>query len=148
MNCDLSFVSEDLAENPIFPVEPPDGRRDVTEISRQVALFREMHIRGPEVLGYAIPNAGKRNPVLARREGIMAGVFDTEWRWNHGNALIEMKGYDKRGRPGKLSPAQIAFGNRLHRMGHRVGCFFTPSLAIEFLRDAGAPIRAIRENGL
>lgn len=52
-----------------------------------------MHMLAPEVLGFAIPNAGKRNPIQARKEGIMAGVFDTEWRWNHGSAFIELKGY-------------------------------------------------------
>ncbi len=148
MNCALHFLSEDLHEQPIFPVEAPDGRRDMTEIARQVSLFRDMHMLAPEVLGFAIPNAGKRNPVQARKEGILAGVFDTEWRWNHGSAFIELKGYDARGRAGKLSPAQIAFGNKLHRMGHRVGCFFTPALAIQFLRDAGAPFLSIREGRL
>lgn len=137
-----------LREGPLFPVEPPDGRRNVPEIDRQVALFRDMRMLAPEVLGFAIPNAGKRNPSKARREGILAGVFDTEWRWRGGSAFVELKGYSADGRPGRLSQEQIDFGNRLHRMGHPVGCFFTPALAVQFLRDAGAPFLSIREGSL
>lgn len=148
MNCALHFLSDELNEQPLFPVEAPDGRRTWAEIDRQVVLFRDMHMLAPAVLGFAIPNAGKRNPVQARKEGIMAGVFDTEWRWPGGSAFVEMKGYTKAGRAGALSTAQIEFGNRLHKMGVPVGCFFTPALAVQFLRDAGAPFLSIREGRL
>lgn len=136
---DIRALEAPLKPAPLFQVEAPDGRRDWPEIARQCSLFRDMHMLAPAVLGFAIPNAGKRNPMLARREGIMAGVFDTAWQWNHGAAWIELKGYDARGQAGKLSDAQIDWGNTMHRLGHRVACFFDPMNAIEFLRDAGAP---------
>lgn len=141
---DLRALEIALDEKPLFPVEPPDGRRDWAELPRQVSLFRDMHMLAPSVLGFAIPNAGKRNPMKARQEGIMGGAFDTEWHWVPGSAWIELKGYDARGKAGVLSPAQIRWGNRMHRMGKRVGCFFTPALAIEFLAEAGAPIHVRR----
>lgn len=125
-------------EVPLFPVEAPDGLCDVPEISRQVMLFRDMRILAPTVFGFAIPNAGKRNPVTARKEGICGGAFDTEWHWDGGSAWVEMKGYDKRGYPGKLSGNQIAWGNRMHLIGKPVACFFDPSAAVQWLKSLGA----------
>lgn len=130
-----------LDEPPLFRVEAPDGRRDVAEISRQVVLFRTMHMVAPEVLGFAIPNAGKRNPFKARQEGICGGAFDTEWQWCGGEAWIELKGYDARGRAGQLSRAQIDWGNRMHRLGKNVACFFDPLAAVHWLAGLGAPVR-------
>jgi hypothetical protein len=126
-------------EVPLFFVQPPDGRRDWAETPRQTVLFRDMKKVAPRVLGFPIPNAGKRNPAKARAEGIVSGVFDTEWQWPGDQAWIEMKGYDARGRAGELSPNQISWGNRMHLMGKRVACFFDPVAAIEWLQAAGAP---------
>lgn len=43
-------------------------------------------------------------------------------------------------RPGKLSLAQIDFGNALVARGHRCACFFSPVAALEWLREQGAPV--------
>lgn len=130
-----------LREKPVFPVEAPDGDRTRTEIARQVTLFSTMRIAAPSVLGFAIPNAGKRNPAQARKEGIMGGAFDTEWHWVGGSAWIELKGYDARGRAGSLSDNQVAWGNRMHRLGKSVACFFDPLAAVHWLASLGAPVR-------
>jgi hypothetical protein len=130
-----------LVQTARFPVEPPDGRRDVTEIARQTAFRRLMRAAAPTVFVAAIPNAGKRNPTQARREGIIAGLPDLTCWWNRGHALVEMKGYDARGRAGKLSSAQIEIGNRLLDLGWPVACFFTPERAVEWLASLGAPVR-------
>lgn len=138
-------LENDLAPTPRFPVQEPDGRRDWTELARQATLFRLVRTAGPKVFGFAVPNAGKRNPMQARREGIMAGVFDTCWQADQPfmTAWIEMKGYDKGGRPGKLSTAQIEWGNRMHAMGKPVACFFDPYAAAEWLRMIGLPMMKV-----
>lgn len=135
-------LDESDAPEPLFVVEPPDGRRYLAEVTRQTTFLGLMRLLGPSVEVRALPNAGKRNPRQAQREGIKAGLFDLGCWWNRGHALIEFKGYDKGGRAGKLSANQIAFGNRLHRQGWPVGCFFTPEVAVEWLRGLGAPIHA------
>jgi len=96
-------------------------------------------------MGEAVPNAGKRNPAQARREGIVAGVFDTVWRWRRPLvAHIEMKGYDKRGRAGSLSVQQIEWGNRMVALGYPVACFFDPYAAVEWLRELRFPFAEVR----
>ncbi len=139
-------MESDLRPRPSFPVEAPDGRKDWTEISRQGTLFSIVHRTGPSVFGFAVPNAGKRNPMKAKREGIMAGVFDTCWQAPSPfmTAWIELKGYDARGRPGTLSPQQIDWGNRMHAMGKPVACFFDPYAAAEWLRMIGFPMAQAR----
>ena len=130
---------------PRFFVQAPDGRRDWPEIDRQATLFNVMRMAAPRVMGEAIPNAGKRNPWKARKEGIRAGVFDTTWRFRYPlSAHIEMKGYDAKGRPGKLSEEQIRWGNRMVELGHPVACFFCPYAAAEWLREQGFPVAEVR----
>ena len=142
---DWDDLESSLAPAPAFPVEAPDGRRDWSELARQTTLFRLVHLRGPRILAYPIPNAGKRNPLTARREGIMAGVFDTRFEWRAPlTAVIELKGYDKRGRPGVLSLPQIEYGNRMVELGHHAACFFCPHNAVEWLRTLGFPVAAVR----
>lgn len=135
----------DLNPSPRFPVQEPDGRRDWGELARQATLFRLVHTAGPKVCGFPIPNAGRRNPRTARREGIMAGVFDTCWNADHPfmSAWIELKGYDRNGRPGKLSVPQIEWGNRMHMLGKPVACFFDPYAAVEWLRMLGFPLARV-----
>lgn len=129
-----------LYEQPLFYVEPPDGRKDWPEFDRQRALFKHMRSAAPAVVGYAIPNEGKRHVYFAKAAGLTGGVFDTAF---YGPAplvaAIEMKGYSARGTPGRLSNAQIAWGNRMHRLGHHVACFFSPHAAAEWLRSLGFP---------
>lgn len=142
MNMWAALESE-LHPSPRFPVEAPDGERDWTEIQRQATLFRIIHNAGPTICGFAVPNAGKRDPFKARREGIVAGVFDTCWNAEHPfmSAWVELKGYDARGRPGTLSTQQIEWGNRMHMLGKPVACFFDPYAAAEWLRMLGFPMR-------
>lgn len=139
----LLALEGELNDAPRFPVEAPDGKRGWTELDRQAVFRQIMRNAAPSVLVYAVPNAGKRNPAQARKEGIMGGVFDLQCWWNRGVALPEMKGYDSRGRPGKLSQAQIDWGNRMHDMGWPVACFFDPYAAVDWVRSLGAPVRPV-----
>lgn len=140
-----------LEAEPLFPVEAPDGRKDLSELDRQV-MFRKFAANlAPAVLVWANANAGRRNPVQARKEGVMAGVFDMTCAWDIGastlpdcdvsTCFIEMKGYDKSGRPGRLSQAQIDWGNAMHQRGHKVACFFSGRSAFDWLASLGAPVR-------
>lgn len=129
---------EELNEAPLFYVEPPDGEREVSEIARCVRFRKLCASTLPNVLLYANANAGRRNPAQARREGIMAGVFDYTALWDGGDAWIEFKGYSQR-RPGKLSPQQISFGNAMIARRRHAACFFDPAAAVEWLKKCGAP---------
>lgn len=141
----FDLVEDSLKPTPRFPVEPPDNRKDVAELPRQVAFLSLMRMVAPSIEVRALPNAGKRNPSQAKKEGIKAGTFDLGLWWPFGgHALVEMKGYDKSGRAGKLSKEQIDFGNLLHDMGIPVACFFNAEAAVEWLRHVGAPVRMIR----
>lgn len=142
---DFAFLESSLDPEPEFYVQAPDGRRDWPEINRQQTLFALMKRLAPRVVGYPIPNAGKRNPAKARREGIVAGVFDTQWNWRSPlTAYVELKGYDKSGRVGSLSPAQIEWGNRMAALGHHVACFFDPYAAVDWMRELGFPVAQAR----
>lgn len=141
-------------DGPLFPVQEPDGRKDLSELDRQawvVSYIRKTH---PDIMVFATPNAGKRGfkaQAQAKREGLMAGVFDLTFCWDVRHARddgpticwAEMKGYDSAGRAGKLSQPQIAWGNAMHQRGHKVACFFSAKSVIEWLRDLGAPIRGV-----
>lgn len=132
-----------LNQAPTFFVEEPDGRKDWAEIDRQATFFKLLRLTGPRVLAYPNVNAGKRNPRLARKEGIVAGVFDVTCAFRPSlTAWIEFKGYDKSGRAGKLSQSQIDFGNRLIDLGRPCACFFSPDCALGWLRELGFPIRS------
>ena len=136
---------------PLFPVEEPDGRKDLSELQR-AKMFRSYVAKlAPKVILYANANAGKRNPNQAKAEGIKAGVPDYTVAWDISDstisdcavsvAWIELKGYSADGRPGKLSKAQIDFMNGLHLRGHKVACFFSGKSAFDWLASLGAPIR-------
>ena len=136
---------------PLFPVESPDGRKELSEIERQ-GLFRQYAANlAPQVVVWANANAGKRNPAQAKREGLVAGVFDMTAAWDitastipdcdRSICFLEFKGYDKSGRPGKLSQSQIDWGNRMHERGHKVACFFSGKSAFDWLASLGAPVR-------
>lgn len=140
-----------LDATPLFLVEAPDGRKDLSELDRQV-MFRKFAANlAPAVLVWANANAGRRSPVQARKEGVMAGVFDMTAAWDIdastlpdcdvSTCFLEFKGYDKNGRPGKLSQAQIEWGNAMHLRGHKVACFFSGRSAFDWLASLGAPVR-------
>jgi hypothetical protein len=137
---------EPLTEAPLFYVEPPDNRRDWPELSRQTTFLQLMRYAAPKVAVWATANAGKRNPMQARREGIKSGVLDIQCASDGPIlAMIEFKGYDARGRAGKLSANQIQFGNRMHGYGVPVACFFSPHRAVDWLRENNFPIAEVRD---
>lgn len=148
---DWDAMETPLKAEPLFPVEAPDGRKDLTELDRAVMFRRYMANLAPAVILYPNANAGRRNPMQARREGIMAGVFDYTAAWDIADSTladcavsvcwVELKGYDKSGRPGKLSNAQIEWGNAMQARGHKVACFFSGKSAFDWLASLGAPIR-------
>lgn len=134
-----------IDEPPLFFVQPPDSRRDWTEAGRQRTLLQICQYHAPEIHVHPVPNAGKRNPMQARREGIRAGVFDLVF---HSApvpvAYVEFKGWRKSGSAGKLDKNQIAFGNAMTRFGIPVACFFDPYDAYEWLLGIGFPGKAVR----
>lgn len=139
---DWGALESPLDPTPQFFVQAPDGRKDWPEIKRQAEFRRLIHMLGPRILVYPIPNAGKRNPWAARKEGILAGVFDMRIEWRAPlTAVIEFKGYDARGRAGQLSDAQIEYGNRMVELGWHAACFFCPVAALDWLRGLGFPVR-------
>lgn len=145
-----SDLESSLNPEPLFFVEQPDGRKELSELARAKMLRSYMARLAPKVLMFANANAGKRNPNQARAEGIIAGVPDYTVCWDieHSTipdcavsiAFVEMKGYSAAGQPGKLSTAQIEFMNRLHVRGHKVACFFSGKSAFDWLAGLGAPI--------
>lgn len=147
----LDIPESDLDPKPLFPVEAPDGRKDLSELDRQVLFRRYMADLAPKVIVWANANAGRRNPIQARREGVLAGVADLTCAWDIDAStlpdsrvsicFVEMKGYDKRGQPGRLSKAQIDWGNAMHERGHKVACFFSGKSAFDWIASLGAPIR-------
>lgn len=141
-------LDDPLDEAPLFFVEPVPRLvqdRKLSEISRAVIFRRLMRTLAPSCSVDANANAGKRNPRQAMREGVKAGLPDYTIAWPGGGiAFVELKGFSSGGRPGKLSPAQIAWGNRMVRLGHHVACFYEPLAAIAWLGSLGAPIREAR----
>ncbi|WP_298196585.1 hypothetical protein [Novosphingobium sp.] len=148
-----------LHEDPLFRVErpgrPPEDRSTWPELARQRAFLSHLRKHAPRVSAFAVPNAahrGQRAMNQARAEGLRSGAFDLIVGWHRAEAtndrcpaaiaFVEFKGFDASGRPGKLSRAQVEFGNGWWRRGHAVACFFTAEAAIEWLRELGAPVPA------
>lgn len=152
---DFTDLETALHPAPLFYVEPvpPSPGLDPRlwpELERQKAFIVYMRRVNPHIITCAIPNAGKRGIKAARQtiaEGLVKGAFDTFIAWQFipdGGPSVtwfEWKGFDARGRAGKLTDSQIEFGNRLHNIGHKCACFYTVGPALDFLRDMGAPLR-------
>lgn len=120
---DLIGLGDALNLTPNFPVQPKDKGR-ASEANRQAA-FRAMLPRS--VMSWGVPNAGKRGfkaQRQAKAEGLVSGVFDEHYAWNHGIAFLEWKAAT-----GDLSPAQIDWGNAMVARGFRVACVRTPEFA-------------------
>lgn len=147
-----------LIEEPLFFVEPPPSPgpdpRLWPEEERQAAFIAYLRKTSPKIIARAIRNEGKRGlreQRSMRRTGLLAGTFDTLIFWDFRDATnencprsvasIEFKGFTAKGRPGRLSQAQIDYGNGLHRRGHAVACCYTATAALDFLRELGAPVR-------
>lgn len=141
---------------PVFPVEAPDGRKDLSELDRQAWFVTFMKRTQPHIEVHANPNAAKRGfkaQAQARKEGLKAGVFDVTVAWDYRESTIdspvsvawpEFKGYNSAGQPGKLTDEQIRWGNAMHAKGFPVACFFSAKSVIAWLRELGAPIREAR----
>lgn len=154
---DLDALESPLVEEPLFFVEAPGkpgpDPKLWPEEERQAAFVTFLRRTSPLITVRAIRNEGKRGLKEQRqmkRTGLLAGTFDCFACWNVTHATedspqtltwIEWKGFDARGRPGALSPAQIAFGNDMTRKGFKVACFYTVKPALEWLRSLGAPIQ-------
>jgi hypothetical protein len=138
---DLETTLEPVPE---FFVQAPDKRKDWAEIDRQATFLKLCRQAAPRVMVRATANAGKRNPRLAKKEGIVAGTFDLVCHFRAPQvAYIEFKGYTKAGRAGVLSPQQIEFGNRMTAFGIPVACFFDPYDAFDWLQHQGFPCAAV-----
>lgn len=128
-----------LVEEPLFPAEAPDGKKHIAETPRQRTFINKLRNVAPGLIVWANANAGKRHPTKARQEGIVSGVFDVTVTNGEGlprfTAYPEFKGYTAAGRAGELSANQISWGNRMHRAGHHVACFFDPDSAVEWIRS-------------
>lgn len=144
-----------LYPEPLFPVEAPDGRKDLPELDRQAWFVSYVRKTQPKIGVYANLNGGKRGPAAikqAKREGMTPGVFDLTVYWDardtrHTGPTVawpEFKGYDARGRPGKLSPEQIEWGNAMHQRGFPVACFFSAQSVVKWLIELGAPFLSER----
>jgi len=132
----FAHLASDLHEEPIFPVGPKD-RDTAAEVVRQFTFRKLLRDIAPGVTSWAVPNAAKRGQWAqqqAKREGMVAGVFDEHYAWNHGIAFLEWK--DGKG---VLSQAQVDWGNAMHRRGFRVACVRTPAFAEALFREWGAP---------
>lgn len=137
----LDALDTPLKEKPLFPVEPVD-KAPGAEIDRTCAFDALLQNVGRSISSWAVVNAAKRGPkaqAQAKREGLTAGVFDKHYAWNHGIAFLEWKDGD-----GRLSQAQIDWGNAMHRMGFRVACVRTAEFAHRLFAEWGAPVRPIR----
>ena len=152
---DFADLESPLKQAPLFPVEAPDGRKDLTELDRQSWFVKFMRQTQPHIEVHANPNAAKRGfkaQAQAKKEGLKAGVFDITVAWDYRDSTIEdcrcsvawpeFKGYDAAGRAGKLTDSQIAWGNAMHARGLPVACFFSAKSVIAWLKELGAPIRA------
>lgn len=151
---DWAALETTLDPEPAFPVEAPDGRKDLSELDRQGWFVAFMRKTQPHIEVHANVNAAKRGlkaQAQAKKEGLKAGVFDITVAWDIGDSTLpdapcsvawpEFKGYDKNGRPGKLTTPQIEWGNSMHAKGFPVASFFSAKSCIAWLRSLGCPIR-------
>lgn len=138
-----------LEQEPLFFCEKPDGRKDLSEDKRAAMFVALVHRCAPACEIAHVKNEGAYNHAKAKKLGVVAGFADYIVTWKQGAAFVELKGYTAAGRPGVLSDAQIAWGNRKYLMGHAVACFFSPEKALDWLRDQGAPVlrTTYKQNG-
>ena len=137
---ELLAMDTPLDAQPRFPVEPRD-RQPGSEVERQAAFRKLLRAVGPSVMSWAVPNAGKRGlaaQARAKKEGMTAGVHDEHYAWPGGFACLEWKDGT-----GRLSQAQIDWGNAMIDRGFRVACVRTPEFALSLFREWGAPVRNI-----
>lgn len=122
----------------LFHYDPPSvADPDKTEVKIQAAMLARLKNVAPGIYAFAVPNGGKRSDwehLQRWREGARKGASDLVLVWPKVTAFVEVKNAK-----GSLSPDQIAFLNRMQRMGHPAGCFRSADTLEEWLRDKGAP---------
>lgn len=129
-----------LDAKPLFPVQNPDGRKDLSEDTRCKTLVKMVHQLAPQAEIAHVKNEGKHNHARAKTLGVVTGHGDYIVTWPKcGTAFVEMKGYSTAGRAGELSQAQIDWANRKFMMGFPVACFFCPYAAFDWLVAQGMP---------
>lgn len=134
-------------ETPLFYVEPiparPDDKAKWPEHYRQSAFVTYLRKKAPAIQAFSIANerrCGTFHGQKLKQAGLTPGVPDVCCLWDGGMAFCEFKGFDARGTAGKLSIQQVETCNRIHRNGHPVGCFYTATAALDWLRGLGAPL--------
>lgn len=150
---DWTDLEGSLKPEPAFFVEKPDGRKELSELDRQGWFVSFMRRTQPHITVFANVNAGKRGPKAAnqaRKEGLLPGVFDLTVAWDINDAtkpgaptiaFAEYKGYSAAGQAGKLTDAQIEWGNSMAAKGFPIACFFSGKSCLDWLISLGAPIR-------
>jgi len=121
-----------------FHVDPPSVADDLPEDRIQASMLSRIRNVAPGVGAFAVPNAGKRSDwerVQRWKEGAHAGTSDLVLPWPKAVAFVEVKN-----RNGKLTTEQVAFLNRMSRMGHPAGCFRHADTLEVALRFWGAPM--------
>lgn len=138
----LLSIEEARNAAPLFYVEPPD-KNPANEIQRQATFRKLMAQIAPSIIVYANTNgthiASLAGRAKANREGRTIGVPDITVVWNRGVAWIEWKAGK-----GKMSAAQVEFGNRLVQAGQHMACYRDPMAAVDWICSLGAPVRAIQ----
>lgn len=134
-------------EQPLFYVEPiparPDDKSKWPEHYRQSSFVAHIRKRAPGIEAFSIANERRCGTFQGRKlkqAGLTPGTPDVCCLWDGGWAFAEFKGFDAKGTAGKLSIQQIETCNRIHRRGHPVGCFYTATAALDWLRGLGAPL--------
>jgi hypothetical protein len=110
----------------------------MNEHQLQVALVNELTYKlRPEIVRFAIPNGGLRNPRVAmqmKAEGLLPGMPDLGFAMEEGrNNWIELK-TDK----GQLSDYQWGIRRRLEALGHRWALARSVDEALDHLSNWGA----------
>jgi len=87
------------------------------KLQESIKQFLDINIK-PDLIWYAVPNGGLRNPVVAAKlkaAGVLPGVPDLHFVLDDGkSAYLELKSSK-----GRLSEEQVGFGVKVMALGHR-----------------------------
>lgn len=121
-----------IADRLPFHVDKRDPSNDQSEASIQARFRGRMKILAPEIILFAVPNAGKRTAWERRergREGMLPGFPDMGALYDQRAAFLEFKSGT-----GSLSNVQIDTLNRLAAQDFPVGVFRSADTAVEWLQ--------------
>ena len=97
-------------------------KRGNQEFKLQVSVINYIRMAFPDVLAFAVPNGGTRNPIEAamlKKAGVLAGVSDLLLFWPGGYGAIELKRPDKKA---VMSDPQWAFAETWQKCGGKFAC--------------------------